>query len=142
MTSDEHAQLRHQLISEEGLRLFAYTDTVGRLSIGVGRNLTDRGISQDEAMYLLDNDIATAGSDLAVHYPWTQGLDAVRRSVLLDLCFNIGIDRLAGFVQMLAAVQRGDYAEAGRQMLASEWANQVKSRATRLAEMMTTGVAT
>ncbi len=139
MTSEEHAELRHQLISEEGLRLKCYTDTVGRLSIGVARNLTDRGISQDEAMYLLDNDIATAASDLAVHYPWTQGLDSVRRSVLLDMCFNIGIERLAGFVYMLDAVQRGDYAEASRQMLASEWATQVKGRATKLAAMMANG---
>src|SRR4051812_27390106 len=36
--------LVNQLIIDEGLKLSPYTDTVGKLTIGVGRNLTDVGI--------------------------------------------------------------------------------------------------
>lgn len=51
-------QLREQLERHEGLRLKPYKDTVGKLTIGIGRNLDDKGISRKEAFALLDNDIA------------------------------------------------------------------------------------
>jgi lysozyme len=139
MTSDDLAALRHQLIQDEGMRLFPYTDSVGRLTIGIGRNLTDRGISQTEAMDLLDNDIALAVSDLNTQFPWSQALGAPRRSVLIQMIFNLGLPSFAGFVDMIASVKRGDYSGASKAMLDSEWARQVGARATRLAAIMASG---
>lgn len=127
-----------QLVAHEGLRLKPYPDTVGKLTIGYGRNLSDRGISKDEAELLLMHDlqeaIAAAGT-----YPWFAGLDPVRQRVVVDMLFNLGATKFRKFVGTIAAIASGDYVKASAHMLNSLWARQVGARATRLARMMATG---
>jgi lysozyme len=132
-------QLRAALRRDEGIRLKPYRDTVGKLTIGIGRNLDDVGISHREADYLLDNDIDAAEQDCRRAFPWFGELNSVRQGVLINMAFNLGIVRLKQFVRTLAAVQRGDYATAAKGMLASKWATQVKGRAARLAAEMERG---
>lgn len=131
--------LRRQLIRHEGLRLKPYKDTVGKLTIGVGRNLDDVGISEQEAMSLLDNDIDRARIDLLKVLPWVKNLDSVRQDVLLNMAFNMGIGGLLTFKNTLAAIQNGDYADAADRMLESKWATQVGLRASELSQMMRSG---
>ena len=50
-------RLKDMLIRHEGLKLKPYLCTAGKLTIGVGRNIQDRGITYQEAMMLLENDI-------------------------------------------------------------------------------------
>lgn len=140
MNPAEYAQLRQRLVKHEGLRLKPYTDTANRLTIGVGRNLTDKGISQAEAMELLDNDIAIAASDVQINWPWSAGLEFPRLSVLLEMAFNLGVEHLRTFTKMLDALKRGDYDGAATEMLNSQWAKQVGQRAVTLAQIMRTGV--
>lgn len=127
------------LRAHEGVRSKPYTDTVGKLSIGVGRNLTDNGLSADEIDYLLANDIAKAEAEARALVPSMHSLDSVRREVLIELAFNMGRPRLAGFKQMLAAVERKDFARAAAEMLDSKWATQVGNRAKVLASAMELG---
>ena len=141
MTNADYAALTSQLIRHEGLRLRPYTDTTGHLTIGVGRNLADVGISREEALDMLDNDIERVLLELATRWPWTQALDVVRQRVLADMLFNLGAPRLTRFVRMLAAVQAGDYDTAAAEMIKSRWADQVGVRAHTLARMMRTGEA-
>ena len=126
----------------EGLRLQPYLDTAEppRQSIGYGRNLTDRGISHDEAEYLLHNDLAATERELAAALPWVSRLDAARYAVLIDMAYNMGVPKLLTFRRTLAAVEQGDYAHAAGLMLQSKWAHQVRVRALRLARMMATGL--
>jgi lysozyme len=137
--SDAHTALRDQLTRHEGVRLKPYPDSVGKLTIGIGRNLDDRGISLYEAQQLLSHDIDDAERDLVTRFPWVGGLDPVRRSVLINMTFNMGITRLAKFVRTLALIERGDYGAAATAMLQSKWAGQVKGRAVELAAQMRTG---
>src|SRR3990167_4092982 len=138
MTSADRDALRQQLIAHEGMRLKPYTDTVGKLTIGVGRNLHDRGITEAEARYLLDNDINTAIGDLLA-LTWFPDLDPIRQRVFVDLCFNLGIVRLKMFVKMLDAASRKDWPNAASELLNSKYAEQVKQRAQTLAAMLITG---
>lgn len=124
---------------DEGVRLKPYRDTVGKLTIGTGRNLDDVGISIDENDYLLMNDISRVERELDQYLPWWRGLDAVRQRVLANMCFNLGIAGLLGFKQTLQFIQSGQYEAAASAMLASKWASQVKQRAVRLADMMRVG---
>jgi lysozyme len=140
VTIDFWATLRAQLREHEGVRLMPYTDTVGKTTIGVGRNLSDNGISQATCDQMLDEDIGHALEDLQT-FAWFAELDEVRQRVLIDMVFNIGLTRLRGFTRMLTAVESGDYDEAATQMLDSRWAAQVVQRAARLAGMMRTGCA-
>ncbi len=131
--------LFEQIERHEGRRRFPYADTVGKLTIGIGRNLTDKGLTDDEIDYLLSNDLKECRDDLAT-FPWWAGLDDVRRNVLLDMRFNLGSAGFRKFTGTLAAVAQGDYVKASEQMVKSKWASQVKDRAQRLARMMATGV--
>lgn len=133
------ASLRAQLELHEGRRLKPYHDAVGKVTIGIGRNLDDAGISDEEADVLLGNDIARCVRDLDRALSWWRNLDDVRQRVLLDMCFNLGIAGLLGFHNTLASVQRGDWPAAKTGMLGSKWAGQVGKRARRLADMMETG---
>lgn len=133
--------LEEQIKLHEGLRLKPYRDTTGHLTIGHGRNLSTVGISEAEALILLRNDIQQATHDLVTALPWVANLSEVRRNVLIDMTFNLGILGLLRFKKTLTAIQAGNYEQAAEQMLASKWAEQVKGRAKRLAEMMKTGQA-
>ncbi|MDR5802124.1 glycoside hydrolase family protein [Caballeronia sp. LZ001] len=128
-----------ELKRDEGVRLKPYTDTVGKLTIGVGRNLTDVGISDDECTTLLQNDIDKTVAALDRTLPWWRNLNPVRQRVLVNMAFNMGMVGLLTFKNTLSAMQNGSYAAAAAGMLASKWATQVGARAERLADMMRTG---
>ena len=130
--------IEEQLILHEGLRLKPYRCTAGKLTIGVGRNLDDKGISKEEALFLLRNDIATVTTQLQ-KYDWYINADPIRQKVLVDMAYNLGVGGLLQFRRMIAAIELGDYGAAADQMLDSRWAEQVGMRATRLAQMMRTG---
>ena len=128
-----------QLRLHEGERLKPYRCTAGKLTIGVGRNLDDRGITSDESAYLLNNDIDSHWIELLEHLPWVETLDEVRQRVMLDMAFNLGIFGLLTFHRTLGHIKAGNYALASSAMLESKWATQVGQRARRLASMMKTG---
>lgn len=128
-----------QLKRDEGLRLSPYKDSVGKLTIGYGRNLSDVGITTEEATVLLANDLERTVNDLSKCLPWVSSLDDARRSVFTNMAFNMGIHALLEFNQMLAAAQAGDWEKAAEEMVYSKWADQVGARAQRLAQQMRTG---
>ena len=152
--------LMEKLIAHEGLRLQVYKDSLGIATIGIGRNLEDRGITPEElewmdipnmdtiyqygiseadAMYLAQNDVQIVEEELLRSHPCVENLDAVRQLVLVDMAFNMGVPRLGKFKKMWAAIHKNNFEEAAKEMLDSRWANQVKSRATKLAHAMHTG---
>ena len=131
-------KLKNLLISEEGIRLNTYEDTRGFLSIGVGRNLRVKGISQDEAMYMLNNDILEMTKQLDENLLY-RSLDDVRKIVILDMSFNMGVHEMFAFKEMLACLAHQDFKGASDAMLASEWAKQVPNRAQKLAYLMEFG---
>ncbi|MDD2601100.1 MAG: glycoside hydrolase family protein [Kiritimatiellae bacterium] len=133
-------RIKEQLVRHEGLRLKPYRCTAGKLTIGYGRNLDDCGISQTEAYVLLENDIQNCEKQLLDEIPdiYNQ-LDEVRKSVLLNMCFNLGINGLLGFKNTLAFVKAGDWERAANNMLVSRWAKQVGRRAIELSELMRKG---
>lgn len=135
----DREKLAAELIRDEGLRLEPYVDTVGKLTIGVGRNLADRGISKAEAEFLLETDIGLVEDVLDTWLSWWRTLSEVRQRVLANMCFNMGIAKLRGFKNTLAAMKTGDYEAAAAGMRRSLWARQVGARAERLAKMMKTG---
>lgn len=131
-------RLIKQLRLHEGVEKFPYRDTVGKLTIGVGRNLTDRGLSNDEIDYILVNDLheIVRVADL---YHWYEALTDNRKLVVLDMLFNLGQPRFEKFQRMIAAIEAADWREASEQMLTSRWARQVKGRAVTLGTMMLNG---
>ena len=139
MTNVEN-RIKAQLVRHEGIRLKPYRCTAGKLTIGIGRNLDDCGISQKEAYAMLERDILDCEQRLIDEIPEIyNNLDEVRQSVLLNMCFNLGIKGLMGFKTTLSFIAAGDWERAANNMLASKWAKQVGRRAIELAEMMRKG---
>ena len=132
------ATLKEQLELHEGIRKFPYQDTVGKWTIGVGRNLTDKGISDTTIAQMLDEDLIECIADLG-SFSWFSSLDYIRQRVLIDMRFNLGSSGFRGFKNTLKAVGEGRYIDASNGMLASKWAKQTKTRAVRLAIMMRDG---
>ncbi len=134
------SRLEQQLILHEGLRRFPYTDTVGKLTIGVGRNLTDSGISTDEALTLLRHDLAACRRDLET-FDWWDDQNTVRQRALLDLRFNLGPKGFRSFVNTLRYIAAGQYDHAADNLLDSKWATQVQpERVKRIESMLRSGV--
>ena len=152
--------LLQKLVAHEGLRLQVYEDSLGIATIGIGRNLEARGITPEalawmaipnmaivhtmgiteaDAVYLAQNDVQIVEEELVRAHPCVDRLDAVRQLVLVDMAFNMGVPRLGKFKKMWAAIHENNFEEAAKEMLDSRWANQVKSRATKLAHAMHTG---
>ena len=140
MTEALMNRIKTQLVRHEGLKLKPYRCTAGKLTIGIGRNLDDRGISQKEAYAMLDRDIQDCEQRLLEEIPNIyNNLDEVRQSVLLNMCFNLGIKGLLEFKNTLAFIGAGDWERAANNMLASKWAKQVGHRAIELSELMRKG---
>lgn len=136
----DRERLLAQLRRHEAVRLKPYRDLVGKLTIGVGRNLEDVGITEAEADYLLNGDVDRATRSLFARYPsWFTELDPIRQAVLVNMAFNLGLTRLAGFTHMLAALAGKQYGLAADEMITSKWALQVGDRAVELAAQMRTG---
>lgn len=135
-------QMVKQMREEEGVVPYAYQDSLGYWTIGVGHLIDKRkgGKLSDAAIdFILMEDINSAIADLDRSLPWWRTLTENRQRVLISMCFNLGITGLLGFKNTLAMMQRGDYEGAAKGMLDSKWATQVKSRATKLSTMMRNG---
>ena len=157
LSEDQLDKLHQELILDEGLYLNVYVDTVGKRTIGVGRNIDDNpltdeendhignkdiesdGITKDDAMYLLDNDINKVISQLKSKLDFFDDLDPIRQRVLIDLGFNMGVPGLLTFKNTLNFVRNGDYDSAAAGLTHSKWFNQVGVRGPRLVKMMKTG---
>tara|TARA_R110002153_G_scaffold27435_2_gene85242 strand:+ start:430 stop:915 length:486 start_codon:yes stop_codon:yes gene_type:complete len=143
----------------EGIVLNVYQDHLGINTVGIGRNLDDRGITdgellfmnktiddvydngltEEEAYYLCMNDIAIVEKELLDSKPVVNQLTDVRQMVLVDMAFNMGVPRLKLFKNMWLAIEKVNYPLACAEMLDSKWANQVGKRAVRLSEAMKNG---
>lgn len=148
MDEDNEAQLVVELRRDEGVRYSPYRDTMGFLTVGVGHNLDASPLpdgwayplNDDLVDVLLDSDLQNVFDDLDNALPWWTDLNDARQRVVANMCFNLGLTKLLGFVNTLTAMRQGRYADAATGMLNSAWATQVGARAVRLANMMKTGV--
>ena len=144
--------LTDQISRDEGLRIYPYLDCCGRawnqctckvkgyLTIGYGHNLDAHGLPETLAAELRDQRIAECRAAVVARIPAAMTLDDVRRDVLVNMAYNMGIGGLLGFHEALQAITNGDWDKAAQAMLDSKWAHQVGIRAIRLAEQMKTGV--
>lgn len=139
MTVVDTEKLKIQLAGEEGRRNKPYEDSLGNLTIGIGRNLDGVGLRNSEIDFLFDNDVAAVQDELARMLPWVFDLDEVRLRVFYDLCFNMGIINLMSFKNALSFAQTRNWDAAADNFVRSKWHSQVGIRAIKLENMLRTG---
>ena len=139
MTAQGLTTLQALLIKHEGMKLKPYVCTAGKTSIGVGRNLDDNGITEAEAMSMLDRDIAVTVTALRDNFPWFADLDRTRKDAVISLGFNMGVGKLGTFKKFIAAMVAKEYETAAAEILDSAYATQVGKRAIELAGMIRSG---
>lgn len=126
------------ITNNEGYERYVYTDSVGVDTIGIGFNL-EEGFTEEECLAILRIRMGRGINELSARIPEYCHLSSIRKIVLLDMHYNLGIGRLLKFKKMIAALISRDYQLAAEEMLDSQYARQVKGRAKRNAHMMETG---
>lgn len=128
------------LLRHESLKRKPYRDTEGKLTIGIGRNLDDRGISDQEAFVMFNNDVNRVRKALDKYLPWWRESPEPVRVVLQNMGFQMEVAGLLRFKRFLGALQRSRYSEAAKEMLDSLWATQTPRRAEELAALVAAAV--
>tara|TARA_R100000750_G_C2336201_1_gene92194 strand:- start:230 stop:640 length:411 start_codon:yes stop_codon:yes gene_type:complete len=131
--------LVEELKHDEGVKFKPYQCSSGKLTIGIGRNIEERGISDSEAEFMLKNDIDICIDELKKAFSWYDNLSDKRQRVMINMCFNLGLGKLKGFKKFLQAMDDQIWNIAAEEMLDSRWADQVGDRAVRLALMVLEG---
>jgi lysozyme len=134
-------QLIDMLKRHEGVRSHVYLCSAGYETLGVGRNISESGlgITEDEIDFLLMNDITRVKQELTDTYFWFPALNEARQDAMIDICFNLGLTRLRGFVKAIEAMSREQFDIAADEFMDSRWATQVGNRAVEVTEMIRTG---
>lgn len=135
----DYERLSDSVQRHEGLRLKPYKCTAGKQSIGYGRNLSDRGITKVEAKAMLDADLQSCMFELMALDAFRTIESPLRREIIIEMCFNLGLKRLLKFQKMWAAILCEAWQVAAEEMLDSKWAKQVGNRAITLAKGMKDG---
>lgn len=136
--------LKVLLVKHEGDKRHPYKDTTGHTTIGVGRNLDAKPLSDEVVAMMLEEDILEAWHRCQRIFQGFDGLDEARQHALLDMAFNLG-EELCKFTKFIAAVEHRDWDAAAKEALDSRWSVQVGrgpgQRADTIARMLRTGVA-
>ena len=132
-------KLIEELRQDEGVKQFPYMCTSGKLTIGVGRNLQDVGLSPDEMDYLLANDISRAIHTTSSSIDFFEELNEARQRALTNMAFQMGISGLLTFKKMIKAMRHGNFEIAATECLDSEYSRQTPARAARIAETIRSG---
>lgn len=137
-----------QLREDEGRRGFAYDDATGKtvnapegkLTIGYGSNLQDVPLPEYIMELLLRDRVMVATLDAVQVFPAFATLNSRRQDVLVQMAYQLGRKKLAGFVKMLQALEDGMWDEAAREALNSLAAKQAPARWQRHAKVLKEGV--
>ena len=134
-------ELIDMLKRHEGVRSNVYLCSAGYETLGVGRNISESGLglTEDEIDFLLINDITRVKQELTDAYFWFPALNEARQDAMIDICFNLGLTRLRGFVNALEAMSREQFDVAADEFMDSRWSQQVGNRAVEVTEMIRTG---
>lgn len=132
----DYDRLKKQLVVHEGLELKPYKCTANKTTIGVGRNIEEVGISEDEAMYLLENDIKNVVAQCQATFSWFDGLTDIRKEAIVNLVFNMGLSTFCKFKNTISYLEQGSYELAGTELLDSNYARQVGQRSVDVANMI------
>tara|TARA_R100001126_G_scaffold79250_1_gene47672 strand:+ start:132 stop:542 length:411 start_codon:yes stop_codon:yes gene_type:complete len=132
----DYTRLSKQLLYHEGIRLKPYRCSADKLTIGIGRNIEDVGITEEEAFYLLNNDIKKVVEQCQRNFEWFDGLNDLRKEAIVNLVFNMGFGKFLQFKKTIKHIENEEFELAGAELLDSRYARQVGQRAIDVANQL------
>jgi lysozyme len=129
IANNMYDKVKEMLVRHEGVMCTLYQCSEAKWTIGVGRNLQDRGVTEDEAMYLLDNDIKRVMSQLDEYWTVWRSFPEKAQLCCVDMTFQMGIKGFMGFRRTRALMEMGMWLEASEELLDSKYAIQTPNRA-------------
>tara|TARA_R100000234_G_C4955463_1_gene159313 strand:+ start:155 stop:565 length:411 start_codon:yes stop_codon:yes gene_type:complete len=132
----DYTRLSKQLLYHEGIRLKPYRCSADKLTIGIGRNIEDVGITEEEAFYLLNNDIKKVVEQCQRNFEWFDGLNDLRKEAIVNLVFNMGFGKFLQFKKTIKHIENEEFELAGAELLDSRYAQQVGQRAIDVANQL------
>jgi len=135
----EFAKEREGTVLHDNGNHKVYKCPAGYLTAGWGHNLDAHGVLNATAEEWLRQDLAAAQREVSKNVDAWDKLNAPRKSVLIDMVFNMGWPTLSKFKKFLAALDNEDYEKAAIEMEDSKWFKQVGIRAEMLQSIMLSG---
>lgn len=152
----DNESLFDRIIRHEGFCSFPKPDAKGMYEIGYGHDITEdqaqhsyaTGITAAEAYDILEQDIASIKTECGRTMPWLLGLDDCRQSVIYEMVYQLGLQGVLDFHQMIVAVREQDWQRAADNMLwnnvpnntvPTSWHTETPSRCEELAGLMLKG---
>ena len=132
----DYTRLSKQLLYHEGIRLKPYRCSADKLTIGIGRNIEDVGITEEEAFYLLNNDIKKVVEKCQRNFKLVDGLNDLRKEAVVNLVFNMGFGKFLQFKKTIKHIENEEFELAGAELLDSRYAQQVGQRAIDVANQL------
>lgn len=131
---------------EGGHMLKMYEDSKGILTVGVGHNIEERGISQAVSELMFEEDLQITVDECSQRFSWFNDMGEVRQAAIVDMVFNMGMPTFRTFTNTISYLSNRSYLSASMEMLRgtgpegkSKWYNDVGSRALTISKMVETG---
>ena len=133
------SSLISDLEQDEGKEALAYTDTVGKITVGVGHNLANNPLSDEAIRFILIEDILDCVLDLEKYPFWALANDA-RQNALINIRFNLGATGFAKFKNAITNANLGLWDDAANEFMDSKWYAQVGGRGPKVVHQIRHGV--
>lgn len=140
MDAEMKGKLRQLLVKHEGYKQFPYKDSVGKITIGIGRNLSDRALETTIIDEMFENDIDYFFKFLSDKLYWFNQLNDNRKIAIIDMCFNLGTIKFLTFKKMFLCLECHDWEGAYNQIISSDYAKEVGKRAQDIANIILKGI--
>ena len=136
MIAKELQEIVAEIKRHEGFRPTVYKCTEGYDTIGYGFAIKDLDIDEDVADLILMKKLHTLLQRISVAFPWFQDIDDIAKSVVINMCYQLGLRGFSKFKKTIYLLETNQYQEASIEMLDSLWAKQTRIRAKELSETL------
>ena len=122
----------------EGHRSKVYLDSEGIQTIGWGFTIRDLELSKAVSDIIIDEKIEKIVYVLSTdeRFKFLNSCPSMVSSVVIEMCYQLGVDGFLKFKRTIRALSVGNYKEAALEMVNSKWYSQTPERAKQLSDII------
>ena len=128
--------LLEKIKHHEGFVEHVYDDSLGIPTIGYGFAIKDLVLEEDLCDEILLRKLRILGRSVMGKFPFFDSLPSDCKTVLMEMCYQLGVTGVSKFKKALKAMDDGDWEKAADEMLDSKWAKQTPNRAKEMSNIV------